>query len=172
MRLLLILGMLTPFLAQAGPPEKPGHGDAEDRARALVEAIKKNDPALASPFFFQKEPFRKVKGIKNPDKYFDYLIAVYHQDIQTLRDAFDDPDNLEFVSFKLGGWKRWVERGKEANAMPYWAAYKNPLVVKDKGRERTVNVRVMITWEGQWYTTHLVRKKRNETPDKKYLPRP
>lgn len=45
-----------------------------------------------------------------------------------------------------------MERGTEANAVPYGAAYKSPLAVKAKGWERTLKVRVIITWEGQWYT--------------------
>lgn len=160
----------------AAPPKAPGPppaiGDAAERVKLLVDAIRTNQPAIADPFFFQRAPFRKVKGIKDPDKYFDYLLKVYHQDIVTLREALDAPDTIEFVSFDLGRWKRWVPRGKEANAKPYHAAHKSPLVIRDGGKLKTLLVRVAITWKGQWYVTHLIRKRHNEKPDNKLMPRP
>lgn len=153
------------------PTPRPGAGTMPDRAKLLIDAIRTNKPAVADPLFFQREPFRKVKGIQDPDQYFDYLIKVYHQDIQTIRESLKDPDTIEFVSFDLGRWKRWVPRGKEANARPYHAVHKSPLVIRDAGREKTIRLRVAITWDGQWYVTHLIRKRHNETPDPKLMPR-
>ena len=158
--LLVLCFAATDALARRDPP--PPVGTAAARAKLLVEAIRKNDPTIAEPFFFQREPFRKVKGIKDPDKYFDYLIKVYHKDVRTLREQLQHPDTLEFVRFELGRRKRWVEKRKEANRLPYYANYGGLLVVKDGGREVLLRVRVLITWEGQWYVTHLLRKKLNE----------
>lgn len=71
MRLLMMLFAFGAAIAHAAPPEKPQKGDADERARALVDAIKKNDPALAAPFFFDRAAFRSVKGLNDPDKYFN-----------------------------------------------------------------------------------------------------
>lgn len=148
--------------AVAKKPPVPQMGTAAERVKLLLEAIRKDEPAIANPFFFPKLPFRKVKGIKDPDRYFDYLVKVYHKDVKTLRATLKQPDTIELIRFELGGWKRWVVRGKEANRLPYWAVHKSKLVVRDAGKERTLRVRVMISWEGQWYVTHLLRKTLHE----------
>ena len=164
---LLFTALLIPLASSAKRPPAPKPSDEAARARLLVDAIRANDPALALPFFFDKDAFRKVKAIKAPDKYFDYLIRVYAKDIQSIREKLAAPDTVEFVSFKLGRGRNWIPRGKEANRLPYYATYKSRLVLKDDGRERTIKVRVMITWEGKWFVTHLSRKKLNEPfPDK------
>ena len=155
--------------ALAERPTPPQQGDAAARAKLLIEAVRKNDPAIALPFFFDKDAFRKVKGIKNPDKYFEYLVRVYNKDIQTIRETLKAPDTVQFVSFTLGRRRNWIPRGKEGNRMPYYATYKSKLVVKDAGKERTIKVRVMITWDGQWYVTHLLRKKLHEPFDRRLI---
>jgi len=166
----LIVGVLVFTASASGKrPKAPGIGDAAERARGLVEAVKQNKPELAAPFFFGKEAFRKVKGIKDPDKYFDYLMRVYVKDVGSIREAMTAPDTIEFVSFQLGRGRNWIPKRKEANRLPYYATYKSRLVVRDAGKERTIKVRVMITWEGQWYVTHLLRKKMNEKLDPKLI---
>lgn len=171
----LLVFLLTLFIlpasSSADKPKAPPMGDAADRARFLVQAIRENKPALAAPFFFGKLDFRKVKGIKNPDKYFDYLMKVYVKDIGSLREEMKHPDSLEFVSFKLGRGRNWIPQGKEGNRVPYYATYKSRLIVRDgkDGKERTIKVRVMITWEGRWFVTHLLRKKMHEKLDRRLI---
>jgi hypothetical protein len=149
--------------ASARPPSPaPAAGDVEARAKLLVEAVRKNDPKKAHPFFFPGGDFAEVKAIKDPAKYFDYLIRVYDKDVLTLREKLTSPDTVEFVRFELGRGRNWIPNFKEANKVPYYATYKSRLVVKDAGKEKTFFVRVMISWKGQWYCTHLLRKSLNE----------
>ncbi len=129
-----------------------------ERAKLLVKAIREDNPEIALPFFFPQDVFRRVKAIKDPDRYFKRLIRVYNEDIKLMRKGLKKPDEVEFVSFGLGRQKRWVKRGKEGNAYPYWACYKCPLTVKDNGREKILPMRVMINWGDQWYVTHLTNK--------------
>jgi hypothetical protein len=173
---LLVLAALfvVPATSLADKPKPPPIGDAADRARLLVQAIRENKPALAAPFFFGKLDFRKVKGIKNPDTYFDYLMKVYVKDIGSIRDEMKHPDSLEFIRFELGRGRNWIPRGKEGNRVPYYATYKSRLIVRDGtqeagGKERTIKVRVMITWEGRWFVTHLLRKKMHEKLDRRLI---
>lgn len=140
------------------PPSVPEAAKSEERARLFVKAIRENNPEIARPFFFPQEAFRHVKAIKNPDRYFERLMKVYLEDVATMRKGLKDPDSVEFVSFSLGRQKRWMARGKEGNDLPYWAMYKARITVKDKGKEKVLPMRVMITWDDQWYVTHLTRK--------------
>jgi hypothetical protein len=155
----------APFVPPAGndpkrkePPAVPEAAPSQDRARLLVEAIRQDKPELAAPFFFPQDAFRRVKGIKDPDRYFRKLMRVYLEDVRAMRKLVKNPAQIEFVSFSLGRQKRWVARGKEANALPYWANYKARVVVKDGDRLVTLPLRVIITWDGGWYVTHLTRK--------------
>ncbi len=138
--------------------DAPAEGDAAERAALLVQALREDNPDLALPFFFPQDAFRQVKGIKDPDRYFKRLIDVYRADLQAMRASLKDPDHVTFVRFSLGRQRRWVQRGKEANDLPYWANYKASIVVLDAGRERTLPVRVLITWDDRWYVTHLTNK--------------
>lgn len=165
----LLIALITPALTAADRPKPDPLGTAAERAKLLVEAVKQNKPQLAAPFFFPADDFKRVKGIKNPDKYFDYLMRVYVKDIQTIRGQLKAPDSVSFVSFELGRGRNWIPRRKEGNRVPYYATYKSRLKVLDAGRERTIKVRVMITWEGQWYVTHLLRKTMHEKLDKRLI---
>lgn len=145
-------------LSLDAPPLVPAEGSATERAALLVEAIRTNDPTVALTFFFDRDAFGEVKAIKDPDKYFQRLLKVYNDDLLAMRAGLSDPDHVEFVKFELGRQRRWVERGKEANDLPYYAVYKSRITVRDAGREKILNVRVMITWDDQWFVTHLTHK--------------
>jgi hypothetical protein len=141
------------------PPPVPPAGTAGARAKLLVEAIREGKPGLADPFFFPRDAFRKVKAIRNPDRYYRRLLKLYHGDVLDLRRRLTRPDHIEFIGFQLSRRRRWTPRGKEANALPYWDAYGSAVLVRDGSRTRELRVRVMITWDGKWYVTHLTRMK-------------
>ncbi len=158
---LLALFLAAPALAR--PPEPaPALGDLEERARTVVTAIQKNDPTLANPFFFPRDEFAAVKGIKDPLKYFDYLLAVYHKDIRSMREAFTAPEKVRFVRLDVSRGRNWIEKGKEANKAPYYAIYRSRLVLTDGTTERSFQIRVLISWRGQWFVTPAMRKSMNE----------
>ena len=154
----LALALLVALIGADRKDPQPPVGTATERARLLVRAIRENKSDVATPFFYPRAEFPKVKAIKDPDGYFRQLMKVYLGDVAIMRKGLSRPDTIEFVEFKLSGARRWVEKFKEANKRPYWAAYKSMIVVRDNGKRKTLPVRVMISWEGQWYVTHLTRK--------------
>ncbi len=159
--LLLAVFLAAPALAR--PPEPaPPLGDLQERARTVVAAVRKNDPSLANPFFYPREEFAAVKAIKDPLKYFDYLLAVYHKDIRSIREKLTAPEKVEFVRLEVSRGRNFIERGKEANKAPYYAIYRSRLVLRDEGVERVFTIRVLISWKGQWFVTHALRKTMNE----------
>ncbi len=139
-------------------PALPEAARSEARARAFVEALRRGDPEAALPFFFPQDAFRRLKTIKEPDRYFSRLTKVYKEDVAAMRKTLKHPDEVEFVSFELGRQRSWIEVGKEGNAFPYWAVYKSILTVKDGQRLVPLQMRVMIHWGDQWYVTHLTNK--------------
>ena len=147
-------------------PEKPDNKvepmegpDLQDRAKALFEAIAKDDPALGDSFWFPREPFKPLKDIADPDKYWQQLHKAYAKDIHKLHKKRDKWDGATFLRFE--GWSapKWVKPGEEANKIGYYRAFRGNIHYSQGGSESTIEVRVMITWQGRWFVTHLAKFK-------------
>jgi hypothetical protein len=142
---------------KVAPTEGP---ELQERARGLFEAIVKDEPALADPFWFPKEPFIPLKDIKDPGKYWDQLHRTYGTDVHILHKDRKSWDGAEFVRFE--GWTRtkWVPPGDEANKIGYHRAFHGQLRYKVGGEEAAIDVHTIITWQGRWYVTHLRKFKK------------
>ena len=105
--------------------------------------------------WFPKKPFRALKAVENPDKYWDQLYRAYRRDIQELHARRKNWDNVEFSSFELGSSPKWVPPGKEANHIGYYRSLHSKLHYRVEGRDRVVDVHTIITCNGRWYVTHL-----------------
>ena len=135
------------------PPDKPPVGDAAERAERLFEAIQRDDPEHARDFFFPLEPFLVLKGIADPERYWNVLWSHYERDIHALHEELPEGATFDrFVMTRRGGW---VERRQEANALPYWASRHDWIYYRDGERERRFEVRTLINWGPRWYVTHL-----------------
>jgi len=130
------------------------------RAKALLDAIAKDEPERGDAFWFPKEPFIPLKDIKDPGKYWSQLHRTYANDIHALHKKRKRWDNVEFVSFD--GWSRskWVKPGDEANKIGYHRAFHGKLRFKADGEPGEIDVHTIITWQGRWYCTHLRKFKK------------
>ncbi|MBZ0116748.1 MAG: hypothetical protein K8H88_07130 [Sandaracinaceae bacterium] len=135
------------------PPPRPELGDASERARVLLEAIVADDPARAQGFFFSREPFRVLKGIADPDRYWQVLWRHYEADIHAL--SAEVPSDATFDRLVLNRRGGWVRVREEANALPYWCSRHSQLYYRSGTREGHFEVRTLITWGTRWYVTHL-----------------
>jgi len=144
--------------SRAEAAELPAAAASSERAKRFVDALRENKPELGLDFFFPRDVFRRLKAIKDPDRYHRRLLRVYAEDLAAMRRQLKNPESVQFVSFELGRQRRWIPRGKEGNAFPYWAAYKSVVTVKDGEKMRELKMRVMINWGDQWYVTHLTNK--------------
>jgi hypothetical protein len=159
--LLLALFTLVPlsgFAADAEPPKPPPPGDVAERAKVLLDAIANDNPARAKDFFLPRESFRVIKAVSDPDAAYDPLWRAYEKDIHALHASAKDWNQASFVRVDPGA-RKYVKKGDEANAKPYWAERVAHLVYRVNGDERRIELRVMIAWEGRWYITHLSKFK-------------
>jgi hypothetical protein len=129
--------------------------DLEERAAHLLEAVAKNEPALADDFFFPKAPFIPLKDVADPGRYFDQLLATYHRDVAALRAERKDWSGVAFVSFDLGTPPTWVAPGKEYNKIGYFRTFGGKLRYRAGDKTKEINVSTIISWGGRWYVTHL-----------------
>lgn len=149
-----------PFVAdnKVLPPETSK--DLQARAAALFEAIVKNEPALGDPFWFPEEPFIPLKDIKDPGKYWKTLHRTYAKDIAKLHRSRDSWDGARFIGFEMGSTPKWVKPGEEANKIGYYRSFRGKLRYEIGGETSSIEVRVMISWQGRWFITHLSKFKK------------
>lgn len=137
-----------------GPrPARPPVGDAAERAERLFGAILADDPEPARDFFFPREPFRVLKAIADPDRYWNVLWGHYERDIHRLHE--DIPAGATFERLEMTRRGGWVDRREEANAIPYWASRHDWIHYRVGEASRRFEIRTLINWGPRWYVTHL-----------------
>jgi hypothetical protein len=137
------------------PPPRPPLGLAAARAQTLLDAIVHGDPARADDFFLSRDAFRLIKAVPNPDPLWERLHTAYVNDILALHAATRDLDTAQFAQLRFTGRRGWVVVREEANRLPYWAQRHSFLDYRVGTEERHIEVRTMITWDDQWFITHL-----------------
>ncbi|WP_437596527.1 hypothetical protein [Sorangium sp. So ce590] len=125
------------------------------RARALFDAIVKNEPALADPFWFPKEPFIPLKDVKDPGKYWDNLHAAYANDVKAMHRKRKSWEGAQLVGFEVGSRPKWVPPGDEVNKIGYYRSFHGKLKYEIDGKPASLDVHTIISWQGRWYITHL-----------------
>ncbi len=140
------------------PTPRPPPGDVDVRARHLVDALRTGAPdrvEAAMDLFLPREPFLAIKDMSGAAGYFATLTRAYRRDIEAYRRELPALSGATFARFELSRACTWMSAGREANRLPYWSCYRSRLVVNAGGRERALEVRVMINWGDRWYVTHL-----------------
>jgi hypothetical protein len=140
--------------------EKPTASGAEFDANvhALWQAIVRDDPNLARPFFFPLSAYLQVKDISNPaGDYQSRLIANYEQDIHALHAQLGDAaSRAQLTGMSVpNDQAQWITPGTEYNKGSYWRVYGSTLNFTVDGQSRSFPVTSLISWRGQWYVVHL-----------------
>jgi hypothetical protein len=136
----------SPLLAQHG--------------KALLEAIATDDPEIARDFFFPREPFRPLKNVADADRYWRQLYATYSRDLHELHRKRADWTGATYESFELGTSPTWVKPGDEYNKIGYFRTFRSRLTYKMGDRAHSIEVHTIISWNNDWYITHLLAFKR------------
>ncbi|HRI63673.1 MAG TPA: hypothetical protein PK156_05530 [Polyangium sp.] len=134
--------------------------DLTERAKKLFEAIVQDDPVLAESFWFPKEPFIPLKDVKGPEKYWKNLHGTYERDIHALHRKRKSWEGATFVGFKIGSTPKWVPPGDEANKIGYYRTFRGKLTYRFEEKNMTIDVHTIISWQGQWFITHLSKFKK------------
>lgn len=142
------------------PPENtemgvpPDASSAEEGARLLFEAIKKDDPTLAADFFFPSAAFDLVKNMDDPSNLHRKLRAWYEEDIHAEHDRYFETSSMEFESFEMGGCT-WKEPLTQGNKLPYWSCRNSRIIVSSGSKKFDYRIRALINWGTRWYVIHL-----------------
>lgn len=133
--------------------------ELQGRAKLLFEGIVKNDAAIAEPLWFPRDVFLDLKDIKDPGKYWDQLHRAYARDIEKLHKKQKSWEGATFDRLDIGSPPKWVKPGDEGNKIGYYRTTKSTLHFTQDGKAHTLEVRVMITWQGRFFITHLSKFK-------------
>lgn len=148
-----------PFAADNNLPPTAGP-ELQERAKGLLDAVIQDDPKLADPFWFPKEPFIPLKDVKGPDKYWEQLHRTYGSDVHALHKKRKSWGGVVFERFEIGSNPKWVKPGDEANKIGYHRSFHGKLRYTADGKSETIDVHTVITWQGRWYVTHLRKFKK------------
>lgn len=152
----------SPRLRRAPPLPPIGEADLA-RARVLLSGILADNPATASAAFLPEPAFALIKGVADPGRIYRRLIRAFEADVHALHEQV--PAGAVLAGLDLSRRRSWVERRQEANRLPYWSARHNTLRWRVPATGEAPNeaeeasgefeVRTLITWDDQWYITHL-----------------
>ena len=145
-------------LPQTHERPEPSGAAFDARTLGLWDAIVKDDPALAMPFFFPLAAYEQVKAIQHPARDWTLrLVAAYVRDIHDLHarlGANAARARLTRVEVPMAR-ARWVEPGEEYNKIGYYRVFSTKLRGEADGHAVTVDVASLISWRGEWYCVHL-----------------
>ena len=150
----------APFVKDNKVLPPPTSDELQKRAAELFDAIKNDDPARGESFWFPKEPFIPLKDVKGADKYWDTLHRTYARDIHALHKKRKSWEGATFDGFELGSTPKWVPPGDEGNRIGYYRTFRGKLKYRIGEQAQSMEVRVIISWQGRWYITHLSKFKK------------
>jgi hypothetical protein len=141
-------------------PDKPAGDDQllANNAHALFDAVVRDDPTLALPFFFPLDAYIQVKDISDPTHDYDTrLIPNYNEDIHSLHAQLgNDAAGAQFVGITVPeGDAQWITPGVEYNKGSYWRVYGTTIQYTVNGVTKSFPVTSLISWRGEWYAVHL-----------------
>jgi hypothetical protein len=137
------------------PSQSPALGA---RAAALWDAIVKDDPQLAMPFFFPVTAYEQTKAVVKPAADWRWrLVKNYERDVHALHESLRrDLGRATFDGIDVPGERaRWVDPGEEGNKTGYWRVYGAQLRYRVGDRTKTIGLSSLISWRGEWYVVHL-----------------
>jgi hypothetical protein len=133
------------------------------RVVALWAAIVEDNPERAMPFFFPLGAYQQVKDIGDPAADWRLrLVAAYERDVHALHEWLGpDAPRATLIALEVPRESvRWVEPGEESNKIGYYRVVGSALRYEVDGAARTINVRTLISWRGEWYVVHLRTNRR------------
>jgi hypothetical protein len=130
----------------------------EARAIALWEAIVRDDPDHGMPFFFPLRAYEKVKDVSDPAADWKHrLVTAYRRDIHSIHALLGEGASAaHLLALDVPTARaQWVQPGDEWNKIGYFRVFGSKLRYEVDGKVRTIDVRSLISWRGEWYVVHL-----------------
>jgi len=128
------------------------------RVATLWDAVVRDTPEAATPFFFPVGAYQQVKDVADPSAdWRNRLLAAYRHDIHALHERLGDAaERATLVGLDVPEARaRWVEPGEEWNKIGYFRVFNSKLRYEVDGEARAFDVKSLISWRGEWFVVHL-----------------
>ncbi len=128
------------------------------RAAALWDAIVRDDPEAALPFFFPLAAYKQVKAIASPETDWKRrLVAAFRRDIHKLHETLGArAKDAKLLELEVATERaHWVLPGEEGNKLGYWRVFGSKLRYQTERGAGALDVTSLISWRGEWYVVHL-----------------
>ncbi len=126
------------------------------RARHLLEAIAGDEAALASDILFPRDGWTATRDAADPGKDWERVVAApFRRAIHATSRRHENFGRAQSVTLELGTSIAQVTPRPHAWKKAVWIARGSHLVFVLDGRTRTLPVRELVAWRGEWYVTRL-----------------
>ncbi len=129
------------------------------RVRLLFDAILRDDPALARPFFFPLEAYEQVKAIEKPGRDWQHrLWRNFERDVHEYHAKLGkDPARASLDRVEVRETSaRWMKPHSEGNRIGYYRVTRSTIHGRNAdGSPLRLELTSMISWRGEWYVVHL-----------------
>jgi hypothetical protein len=126
------------------------------RARHLLEAIAKDDAALASDILFPRDGWLATRDTPDPGKDWELHVATpFRRAVHVLSRRHRDLTQIQAVSLELGGEIVEATPRRRGFRKPLWTVTGSRLTFVADGHTRTLAIREMVAWRGAWYVAML-----------------
>jgi hypothetical protein len=126
------------------------------RSRHLLEAIAKDDAALAADILFPRDGWLATRDAADPGHEWEKRAASpFRHAVHALSRRRKDAAGAQFVSFELGHSMTQMSAQHHGWKKPLWTVTGSRLTFVVDGRTRTLPIHEMTAWRGAWYVTRL-----------------
>jgi hypothetical protein len=151
-------------VAQPSPPESgaddslpaSSSDDLTTRARHLLEAIRHDDPGLATDIVFPRDAYLQVKDAPDPGRQWDTrVITRFQRQVHALHRRTRGIDRAQFVTFEIGEPVVQAVPKKHDLKRTLWHVRHSRLTYTIDGKAMHFDMSEMLSWRGAWYVTRL-----------------
>jgi hypothetical protein len=133
----------------------PTGDDAAVRARHLLEAVAKDDPAFAGDILFPRDGWLATRDAVDAGKEWDRLVAEpFRRAVHALSHRAGI-ERAQAVSLELGHVMVQTTPRKHGWKKALWTLHGSRLTFVLDGHTRTLPIHELTAWRGAWYVTRL-----------------
>jgi hypothetical protein len=126
------------------------------RARHLLEAIKKDDPTLATDIVFPRDAYIEAKDASDPGKQWDdKVMGAFQKQVHALHKRAQGIEHAQFTGFELGQPIGQVVPKKHDMTMTLWHVRHSRLEFTVEGKPLRFDLGELMSWKGAWYVVDL-----------------
>lgn len=146
-----------PFAPEPVDDQLPASTEGMDlRARHLLEAVAGDNAALANDILFPRDGWTATRDTADPGKEWDRRVATpFRKAVHVLARHNEELVRAQSVTLELGSAIAKETPRPRAWKKPLWTVHGSRVKFVLDGRARTLPVRELTAWRGEWYVTLL-----------------